>query len=107
MVQARDLALAFSFGNPAPSSKLAVFDFDGTLGNPLTCMGQRCPNDVWDGAWSGNLIFVKNLSGKKQSLCGGKVGKVGGGRVGLCSTDPHLAPSGSHGGSTDPHLVPS
>jgi hypothetical protein len=47
--QARDLTLAFSFGNPAPSSKLAVFDFDGTLGNPLTCMGQRCPNEVWDG----------------------------------------------------------
>jgi len=31
----------------APSSKVAVFDFDGTLANPMVCMGQRCPEHVW------------------------------------------------------------
>lgn len=28
-------AVAFSYGSPVPSTKLAVFDFDGTLINPL------------------------------------------------------------------------
>lgn len=34
---------------PFPSTKLAVFDFDGTLINPLVCMGDYCPDAIWSG----------------------------------------------------------
>lgn len=46
---ASDKAVAFSYGTPAPSTKLAVFDFDGTLINPLVCMGDYCPDAIWSG----------------------------------------------------------
>lgn len=44
---AKGKVMAFEFGKVAPSDKVAVFDFDGTLANPMVCMGHRCPEHVW------------------------------------------------------------
>ena len=41
--------LAFEYGTTTPSTKLAAYDFDGTLASPHACMGTYCP-----GSWEGS-----------------------------------------------------
>eukprot|EP01052_Picozoa_sp_SAG31_P034155 SAG31_NODE_3951_length_3724_cov_2.186483_1_plen_143_part_00 len=41
--------LAFEYGVTTPSTKLAAYDFDGTLASPHVCMGTYCP-----GSWEGS-----------------------------------------------------
>jgi hypothetical protein len=54
--------LGFNYGNPAGSDMIAAFDFDGTLGNPLRCGGQVCPDDVWDGMSQRFVLQFMTLS---------------------------------------------
>ena len=46
---AKGRMLAFEYGSTVPSTKLAAYDFDGTLASPQVCMGTYCP-----GAWAGS-----------------------------------------------------
>jgi hypothetical protein len=41
--------LAFEYGSTSPSTKVAAYDFDGTLASPHACMGTWCP-----GSWEGS-----------------------------------------------------
>ena len=52
--------LAFEYGNVTrSSSKVAVFDFDGTLAVPTACMGTLCPEHVWEGYREYTLTFAE------------------------------------------------
>ena len=60
--------LAFEYGNVTAASKVAVFDFDGTLASPVVCMGSHCPEHVWQGYREFSLTFPAQWRGVLRDL---------------------------------------
>lgn len=63
--------LAFEYGRVQSSTKLAVFDFDGTLGGPTVCMDRPdrpCPAEVWQSYREWTETFPHETRPRMQKL---------------------------------------